>query len=156
MTVKRPWHDTPPDQQQASVSSLQTGRGCVYLSTMHFAQDHNTGNYVIRGYADGEIRINDSTYRESLIISAAELTTDWPPETMADLQPEHFDALLERRPEILVLGTGSRLTFPPAAIIHRIEAAGIGLEVMDTAAACRTFSVLTSEDRNVVAALMMI
>ncbi|RRQ20025.1 Mth938-like domain-containing protein [Thiohalobacter thiocyanaticus] len=123
---------------------------------MHFAQDRNTGSYAIRGYGPGEIRINEEIYRESLVISATRLSTDWPPESMAELRAEHIDSLLEMQPEILVLGTGAQLRFPEAAILHRVQSAGVGLEVMDTAAACRTFAVLASEDRNVVAALMMI
>lgn len=135
---------------------MHPGAAGDYLVSMHFAQDTNTGSYAIRGYGPGEIRINEDVYRESLIISATRLSTDWPPETMAELQLEHIDTLLGMEPEILVLGTGASLRFPEAAIMHRVQAAGVGLEVMDTAAACRTFAVLASEDRNVVAALMMI
>ena len=68
---------------------------------------------------------------------------------------QDFAPILSMQPEIVLLGTGSRLCFPAAQLTAGILAAGVGLEVMDTAAPCRTFNILLSEQRSVVAALVL-
>ena len=68
---------------------------------------------------------------------------------------EHFAGLLTHAPEIVLLGTGAVLHFPGPALTHPLTAAGVGLEVMDTPAACRTFNILTSEGRRVLAAVFV-
>ena len=64
--------------------------------------------------------------------------------------------LVGHKPEVVLLGTGARLRFPPAAVLAPLTRAGIGVEVMDTAAACRTYNILAGDGRRVVAALLMI
>lgn len=81
---------------------------------------------------------------------------DWPPQVFEDITLEHLEPALALEPEILIIGTGPSLQFPEARIMAEIQQHGIGLEVLDTAAACRTYNVLVSENRNVVAALLMI
>ena len=74
---------------------------------------------------------------------------------LADLQPEDFDAVLEMNPALVLLGTGARQRFPSAAAMAALLTRGIGLEVMDTAAAARTFNVLATEGRRVVAGFLL-
>ena len=95
-------------------------------------------------------------HRRSLILTPQQLIEDWAPQQIAELTADHWQAVLGLQPEVILLGTGKRLTFPPMAILSPCHQAGIGIEVMDTSAACRTFNILASEGRNVVAALMMI
>lgn len=123
---------------------------------MHFAEDHNRGRYSIQAYQTGEIRVNERRLTSSLVLSADVLIDDWEPQQIADLRVEHFETILALSPKIVVLGTGDEQVFPSPALLGPLYQAGIGVEVMDTAAACRTFNILTAEDREVVAALMMI
>jgi len=124
---------------------------------MKLTQDRPAGdvNY-IRAYAPGRININDRLLKSSLVLSPATLLDNWPPQCLEDITLEHLEPALALEPEILVIGTGPILQFPEARIMAVIQQRGIGLEVLDTAAACRTYNVLVSENRNVVAALLMI
>ncbi len=111
---------------------------------------------VIRAYGPGRINVNDSLLNRSFILAPDRVVEDWPPQRFEDLLPEHFDAALALEPEILIVGTGTSQRFLPPELIAKLGAGGIGVEVMDTAAACRTYNILLSEDRKVVATLLMI
>lgn len=111
---------------------------------------------VIRAYGPGQVTVNDNIYRASLIVTPARLIEDWPPRVFAELEDSHFEMVVSLDPELVILGTGGRLQFPHPAVTRRLVDAHIGFEVMDTGAACRTYNVLMSEDRRVVAALLMI
>ncbi len=124
---------------------------------MKFTQDGPAGDLkAIRAYAPGRISINDRLLSASFILTPTTLIEDWPPQRFEDLTLEHLQMALDLEPEILLIGTGSVLRFPEARIMAEIQQRGIGLEVLDTAAACRTYNVLVSENRSVVAALLMI
>lgn len=110
--------------------------------------------HFIRSISAAGITIGASTYSQSLIVTADQLFTDWPPQRFEDLQPPHLDALLRLQPELVLLGTGSRQQFPPAAFMMEFYQRGIGIEVMATAPACRTYNVLVAESRQVLAALL--
>jgi uncharacterized protein len=124
---------------------------------MKFTQDKPAGdvNY-IRAYAPGRINVNDRLLDASLVLSPGKLLENWPPQRFEEITLKHLETALALAPEILVVGTGPTLKFPEAKIMAEIQQRGIGLEVLDTAAACRTYNVLVSENRNVVAALLMI
>ena len=124
------------------------------LRCMRFAQDDCNSDLVIRAYGDGLITIGARQFSQSLILTRDRLVTDWRPQQVAELRHEDFEPVLEILPEVLVLGTGSSLKFPSPALTARLLQAGIGVEVMDTAAACRTYNILLLEQRNVVAALL--
>jgi uncharacterized protein len=109
----------------------------------------------IRGYGPGEIRINDTSHRQSLIVGPQIVDLADLPAEVAALESRHLDRVLALAPEIILLGTGSRLVFPPRELMLRVQARGVGMEVMDTGAACRTFNVLLAEDRVVVALLLL-
>ena len=83
------------------------------------------------------------------------LVIDWRPQSIGELRMEDLDAVFALEPEIVVIGSGARQQFPDAALLAAVLSRGIGCEVMDTGAACRTYNVLASEDRKVVAALML-
>ncbi len=122
---------------------------------MHFAREDFSSEYLIRAYEQGRITIGEQHYRRSLILAREQLIPDWRPQQANELCHEDFDPVLALQPEILLLGTGSRLTFPSPSLTSRLLQAGIGVEVMDTAAACRTFNILLAEERQVVAALLL-
>jgi len=114
------------------------------------------GQNLIRAYAPGRITINEEVYTNSLIVTPHELVAAWPPACFADLLAGHFELITPLRPEVVILGTGARLQFPAPILTRSLVEAGIGLEVMDTGAACRTYNFLMSDGRRVAAALLMI
>jgi len=123
---------------------------------MRFAEDDHTGRYRIQAYASGQVTVNHETLTGSLIVSPDRLIRDWPPQVFEDLTAAHLALALSLEPEILILGTGDRLRFPHPRLTGEIQRRGVGVEVMDTAAACRTYNILLGEQRRVAAALLMI
>jgi uncharacterized protein len=109
----------------------------------------------ITGYAAGQVTVNDEVMTRSLIVTESELVRDWPPTSWEDLSASHLECLLALGPEVVVLGSGPRLRFPGPAVLAPLTNAGIGVEVMDTGAACRTFNILIAEGRRVAAALLI-
>ena len=110
---------------------------------------------VVRGFVGGGFAVDANVYRALLLTpqSAAEWDA---PETPAGLDISHFEALLAApQPfEFLLLGTGASLVFPPATLRRELEARGLGLEIMDSRAAARTWGLLRGEERWIAAALM--
>ena len=122
---------------------------------MRFAEADSDGGYLISGYEPGRILIGSRAYTHGLIVSPERVVIDWGPEHAADLAAEHFEAIVELDPQVIVLGTGKRQVFPdPQAYLVALQR-GLGVEVMDTGAACRTYNILMSEGRKVVAGLIM-
>jgi uncharacterized protein len=110
---------------------------------------------LIRGHSAEGIRVGERTLASSCLLSADELIDAWTPQTVAELTADHFAAAFAWRPEIILLGTGKRQQFPAREIYAAILARGIGFEVMDTGAACRTYNVLVGESRRVVAGFIL-
>ena len=124
---------------------------------MKIAKDNlSRDTKVIRAYAPGRINVSDELLTKSFIVAADRLVADWPPQRFEELTAAHLDAALALEPEILIIGTGATQRFLPGELLAKLGAQGIGVEMMDTAAACRTYNILLSEDRKVVAALLMI
>ncbi|MGD2073850.1 MAG: Mth938-like domain-containing protein [Gammaproteobacteria bacterium] len=122
---------------------------------MHFVQEDCTSELRVSAYDEGVVTIGETRYRESLILTRERLIPDWRPQRPGDLRAADLDVVREVGPEILLLGTGSAIHFPSPAVTAGLLEAGIGVEVMDTAAACRTYNILLSEERDVVAALLL-
>ncbi|HEY3327992.1 MAG TPA: Mth938-like domain-containing protein [Novimethylophilus sp.] len=113
------------------------------------------GNNLITGYGPGWVQINETRHSASLILMPGRILPSWPVADFEALAAEHFTAAIALAPEILLLGTGAKLRFPPAACLKLLIEANVGYEIMDTAAACRTYNILMSEGRNVAAALII-
>jgi uncharacterized protein len=124
-----------------------------YGCRMRFSQD-STASHTIRAYGDGEIIINDRSIRHSVIITPDSIQP-WAPSSLDDLQPAHFAAFAAWNPEIVLVGTGRLLRFPPPQFAVDLLARGIGVEIMANDAACRTFNILLAEDRQVLLALLL-
>jgi len=118
--------------------------------------DRATEGYWIDGYGAGYVAIAGTRYTSSLILSPNRIELDWPPDRIDDVTRDHLVSLVEFEPEIALLGTGSRQRFLPADLLEPLASRGTSLEVMTTAAACRTYNILASEGRIVAAALLMI
>lgn len=112
--------------------------------------------HLISAYAPGSITVNETRYERSLVVAPDWLIPDWGPRDLSDLETDHFAEILTHQPEILLLGTGKNLRFPAPELLKPFPARQIGVEVMDTAAACRTYNILMGENRQVAAALIML
>ena len=110
---------------------------------------------VIRRVSGRSILINDEEHSTSLALTPEELLGEWAAAPVAALGEDHFDTVLATGPEIVLLGTGPTNVFPPRELTFAFARKGIGLEVMDTAAAARTFNVLANEGRRVAAVLYL-
>jgi uncharacterized protein len=133
--------------------------------------DSDIHSYGIRAYQPGAIAItrprpvegeaSDSsgpvaveTIAGSFILSPRHLIRDWAPASIEELLAEHLRAMLELQPELILLGTGPRLQFPDSGLLAEVYRQQVGVEIMDTAAACRTYNILMTEGRFVVAGLI--
>ena len=121
---------------------------------MPLAEDKITSRYSISGYNAGEIIVNETPYRESLILSPQSILCPWPVSSVDDIDQSSLQPVLEMNPRVVLLGTGEQQIFPDAKIFGLFGERGIGLEVMNNGALCRTFNILVAEDREVVAAII--
>ena len=122
---------------------------------MKIEREQPDGRNAFTGYGEGYVEVNKTKYHKSLVVSAERVIDDWPAEEIGALSADHLAAILELRPEIVLLGTGAVFAFPEPRLLAPLHKAGIGVEVMDTPAACRTYNILLGEGRNVVAALIV-
>ena len=120
-----------------------------------FEREQTAGKNAFTGYGPGYVDVNGARHEASLVMSGDRMITDWPVEAVARLAGDHIAVILGMDPEIVLLGTGARLEFPDRALLAPLTRVGIGVEVMDTPAACRTYNLLLAEGRNVVAALVI-
>ncbi len=114
-----------------------------------------TASNVITGLGPGWIRVGATEYRENLVLTPEQVATGWATGGFDALAEADFTRLADGRPDVVLLGTGRVLRFPRPALTRGLVAAQIGLEVMDTAAACRTYNILAAEGRKVAAALLV-
>ncbi len=131
--------------------------------------------YVIHSYGEGQITVRvplderpdaaaetppspetaRKTLTRSLIITPDRLITDWPPGDLSELAAHHLEPIVALEPELVLLGVGRRLRFPEPALVAPLANRGIGVEFMDSAAACRTYNLLAADDRRVAAAILI-
>ena len=121
---------------------------------MKFHLQAPTSN-VVTGSGPGWVRVGQTEYRSNVILLPDAVVEGWAPDGFAALTEPDFAALLAHTPETVLLGTGARQQFPHPRLLHALSAARVGVEVMDTRAACRTFNILVAEDRRVAAALIV-
>jgi len=122
---------------------------------MKIEREQTEGRNMFTGYGAGYVEVNRTRYSSSLVVGPDTLVADWPLESIDALAADHLAAILEMKPEIVLLGTGAAFAFPDPARLAPLRNAGVGVEVMDTNAACRTYNILLGEGRNVVAALII-
>ena len=119
-----------------------------------FEPSEARGGPLVRGFSDGQFVVDGARYASVLL--TPERAVMWDAPAIADLALEHLDPALalDPAPEFILLGTGPALTHPPRALARALQERGIGLEVMDSRAAARTWAVLRAEERWIAAALM--
>jgi len=121
---------------------------------MQFNLEGNPAKYQINGYTANSVTVNGQIYTQAVLVMPQYFSL-WDLNTIAELSQQHLIDLAALKPEIILLGTGTELVFPDPAITQVLFAQRIGLEVMTTAAACRTYAALTAEGRNVLAAIVL-
>lgn len=121
---------------------------------MHIQQEPKDQN-TIQSYGDNSVKINDVIYDTSLIVSRDALISPWDLTQDTPLTEAHFDALLELKPEIIILGSATPDKFRSHPILLALQAKAIGVECLDIGGAARTFNVLLGEHRDVVAGFIL-
>ena len=108
---------------------------------------------LINAYGEGYVMVNGARHDSSVIVTATEVIA-WQAVAFDSLQESDFENLKDRGLEIVLLGTGPKQRFPHPRLTAALARAGIGVEVMDVQAACRTYNILVAEERKVAAALL--
>ncbi len=140
--------------QQSNNLALACIAHLLQHSRMKFSEADTSGGLTVRSYQPGAVVIGEGRFTHSLLLTP-ERVTDWPPADAQSIEPAHFDPVLELEPELLILGTGASQAFPPPRTYAALMSGGIGIEIMDTGAACRTYNILMAEGRRVAAALII-
>ena len=117
--------------------------------------NQRTNQNMFTAHGAGYVSVNGRRYEHSLVVVPDQLHIDWRVSDFESLNEAHFSYLLALQPEILLLGTGAQQKFPHPKLFQTLIEAGISVEAMSTSAACRTYNILMSEDRKVVAAILI-
>ncbi len=122
---------------------------------MDLSLDHSEGHLLVRRVGGHTVTLIDRELAASFLLAPDQVVENWPVDSASMLEAGHVDALLALQPELVILGTGERQAFPAAAFMAGFLRKGIGIEVMDNAAAARTYNLLASEGRRVVAGFIL-
>ena len=122
---------------------------------MKLQSDPHSGANTITGYGDGYVEINKIPYDHAVLLSSDGAISNWPVQSFASLEASHFAQMVDLKPELILIGTGSRQRFPKPELLKSLIEAKIGFESMDSQAACRTYNILVGEGRQVVLALIV-
>ena len=122
---------------------------------MKLQSDPHSGANTITGYGDGYVEINKTPYDHAVVLRSDGAISEWPVKNFVELAASHFLQLIDLKPELILIGTGSRQRFPKPELLKSLIEAKIGFEIMDSQAACRTYNILVGEGRQVVLALIV-
>jgi uncharacterized protein len=125
------------------------------IDLLKLQPDRAEGVNLITRHDASSIWVGNSRFTHSLLVPWQGEVQRWPPARADELGAEHFEAVLSWQPELVIFGSGSRLRFVAPALLRGLIERRIGVETMDTAAACRTYNVLAAEGRTVLAALLL-
>ena len=110
---------------------------------------------ILTAHGPGWVAVNGERVAHSVVVGSREERQAWDCERFEDLGAQHFARLAELHPEVVIFGSGERIRFPRPVWLEALVRQGVGVETMDTAAACRTYNILAGEGRHVVAALLI-
>jgi uncharacterized protein len=122
---------------------------------MDLSLDRPEGYLFVRRVGPRSITLIDRDLEKSFLLAPDRAIENWPVDAASVLDANHVDALLALQPELVILGTGERQIFPAAAFMAGFLRKGIGIEVMDNAAAARTYNLLAGEGRRVIAGFIL-
>ena len=120
---------------------------------LHLAQDLKRNTFT--AYGPGYVAVNGVRHENSVLVMPDHPVQLWKVTALESLDQESIAALAALRADVLLIGTGGQLRFPDRHMLRPLTAAGIGVEFMDTMAACRTYNILVAEERNVLAAVIV-
>ncbi|NNM59862.1 MAG: hypothetical protein HKM04_08615 [Legionellales bacterium] len=122
---------------------------------MQLTETYYADQFPIEAYECGRLKMNGQFFEHSVIINTGQMPKQWHVQNTQELTRADLQLLLQDQPEVILLGTGAQLIFPAFELIHDISHQGVGIEVMDTGAACRTYNLLLAEGRKVLAGLIL-
>ena len=122
---------------------------------MKLHADRAEGVNVINAYTTDSVSVNGEVHTRSILVPPTGPIETWEAGSLSELTEAHFDRIVKNAPELLIFGSGRQLRFPSPALLRPLISARIGIESMDTAAACRTYNILVGEGRRVMAALLI-
>ena len=122
---------------------------------MQLTEHRNERQLFVRQADASSVTVIDRVYTRSLLLGTDRVIEDFPARRVEDLDAPAIETVLSLEPEVVLLGTGARITFPPAAVLAEFLKRRVGLEAMDNAAAARTFNVLIGEGRRAVAVFLL-
>ncbi|HEU0187187.1 MAG TPA: Mth938-like domain-containing protein [Gallionellaceae bacterium] len=114
----------------------------------------NPGQKFFTAHGPDYVTVSGERYQQPVVVIPEQVFSDWPATCFASLEARHFEYFLALKPEVVLLGTGSEHRFAHPTLYSALSQAGIGVECMSTPAVCRTYNILMSEDRKVVAAIL--
>ena len=126
---------------------------CEVILKLHLANPGDTKLFTAHGA--GHVMVNGERFDRSIVVLAEEVRNDWSVGGFDGLEETHFNYFLALKPDVLLLGTGETQRFPHPRLYRKLTDAGIGVECMDTPAACRTYNILAAESRRVIAAILI-
>jgi len=109
----------------------------------------------VRHVEKGKIKIGNEELAENVVLFRDEIHRHWQPADIDNPTSQDLADLIREKPDVIIFGTGWQTRLPPRELVFALARLGIGFEMMDTPAACRTFNVLVSEDRDVAAVLII-
>jgi uncharacterized protein len=121
---------------------------------LKFHLSNNSNLNVFTAHGTDYVQVNDQRFEQPVIVTPVQVLSDWSARSFDTLTEADFGHFLVLQPEVLLLGTGSQHRFAHPQLYRALTAAGIGVEFMSTPAACRTFNILSAEDRKVVVGIL--
>ncbi len=122
---------------------------------MKFSLTQHGEGFVVDAYEPGRVVVSGTSHRQSIVILPDRIITEWDPQSVTELTDDHFRVIADLQPDVVLLGTGPKQLFPPPGLYVTLLDQGIGIEMMDTASACRTYNLLMAEGRKVAAVLLL-
>lgn len=123
---------------------------------MKLQLDSGDRQFAITFYDKGQVVVGEECITRAFIVGPGGIVRDWGPRDVQEMLPGHMEAILALEPEVILLGTGAHQIFPDSRVMEPLMSGHVGLEVMDTGAACRTYNILLAEGRRIAAGLLMI
>ena len=112
-------------------------------------------SHSFQSFDGNAVVVGGKRFTASLVITPDQIYSDWPPKRANLLTIDDLQIILDLKPELAIIGTGVRQYFPDPRLLARFMQAGVGIEFMDTRAACRTFNVLSTEERDIAAGIIL-
>jgi uncharacterized protein len=148
------FHDAVGAGAKAYNSSGPTNRKQIRRLSLKLHLSPNTGQNLFSGYGAGYVAVNNVRYEKSVVVTP-QAVAEWAAAGFEQLTAADFEFIAPLQLEIVIFGTGTTQRFPRPELRQAVAASGVGFEIMDTRAACRTYNILAAEGRKVAAAILI-